>query len=373
MTEKSRWGWIFTGKAGLSLVMAALVAACGGSGDASGQTEATVTAAAGAEGTGPAPAGPGEPVAAYAPVAVHALMDPGESSSSMAQFAALASVDGLVYRARWRDLERTQGRYDWTTLDAAFDAVRTRNKRLTVHIGVSGGAWPDWLASAGAVTYSFVGPRGQVTDPLPWDAVFLTRYDSFIAALAAHLQSRGDLALLTAVSVGAPVSEMALAGCQDNLLGGFAYSRSSYLSAWATSVGSYRDRFGAAAILVSAPVNVICRPDSDGGAFYSAVMAAARTTNSKLAIFAADLNALGSSRVGQLDASLRQQFPIRLQTIWSATGDPDNRMAGTLQEAVCQGLRLGAGSFEIYKSDLSSSDPAIATAIDTARTGRGCP
>lgn len=313
-----------------------------------------------------------EPVGTtYAPAAVYALTDPGESAASMSQLAALPSVDGLAYRARWRDLEPAEGVYDWTTLDAAFDAVR--GKRLTVHIGVSGGAWPDWLARAGAVTYGFAGPLGRVTDPLPWDAVFLNRYDNFVAALAAHVRGRGDMGSLNAISVGAPVSEMSLLGCQNNLLGGFAYGRTSYLSAWASTIGSHRDRFGAARILVSAPVGVICQPDNDGSAFYSAVLTAARAGGGNVAIFAADLNALGSSRVGQLDPALRRQFELHLQTIWSATNDPGHRMAGSLQDAVCQGLRLGAGYFELYKSDLSSADAAIRRAIDSARTGRGCP
>jgi len=312
-----------------------------------------------------------DPGTVYAPAAVYALTDPGESAASMSQLAALPAVDGLAYRARWRDLEPTEGRYDWTSLDAAFDALR--GKRMTIHIGASGGAWPDWLARAGAATYSYAGPLGQVTDPLPWDPVFLSRYDNFVAALAAHIRGRGNMGALNAISVGAPVSEMSLVGCRNNLLGGVAYNRGSYLSAWAAAIGSHRDRFGAATILVSAPVGVICQPDNDGSAFYSAVMTGARAAGGNVAIFAADLNAQGSSRVGQLDASLRRQFGINLQTIWSASNDPNNRMAGSLQDAVCQGLRLGAGYFELYKSDLSSADPAIRRAVDTARTGRGCP
>ena len=65
----------------------ALVTACGGGGGAPGAPEDTGTA--------------------HAPAKVYALMDPGESPSSIAQFAALTTVDGLAYRARWRDLEPT--------------------------------------------------------------------------------------------------------------------------------------------------------------------------------------------------------------------------------------------------------------------------
>lgn len=310
--------------------------------------------------------------ATYPPARVFALLDPGESPSAMARFAALATVDGLAFRARWRDLEPNDGGYDWSALDAAFDAVRAHDKRLTVHVGVSGGGWPDWLRGADAVIYNYTGPQGGTSDPLPWDAVFLARYERLVATLAAHLRDRGDLARLHAVSVGAPVAEMSLVACRNNLLGGFAYNRASYLAAWAASIGSHGNRFGEAAVLVSAPVGMICAPDNDGGAFYQAVMSAAQPTTGRLAIFAADLNAQGSARVGALDAAFRQRFALHLQTIWSASDDPGRRLAGSLSDAVCQGLRLGAAYLEIYRVDLESAEPATRQAIETARTGRGC-
>jgi hypothetical protein len=124
-------------------------------------------------------------------------------------------------------------------------------------------------------------------------------------------------------------------------------------------------------VFVSAPTPQICRPDDDGLAFYTDVMAAMTPSVTNLAVFAADLNALGSQRLGQVATSLRT-LPLGFQTIWSSTNDPTNRMQGSLSSAVCGGRAAGARYFEIYKSDLDSTDAALVTAISQARGLTAC-
>ncbi len=304
---------------------------------------------------------------------VFALMDPGESSTSMTQYASRSNVDGLAYRTRWSTLEPSDGGYNWSSLDAALNVVATKNKYLTVHVGVSGGAWPQWVQTAGAQTYTYTGPQGSVTDPVPWDSTFLSKYSSFVSALANHLQSSGNMARVRAISVGAPVSEMSLVGCQNGVMGGVSYSRSSYLQAWETTIANYASVFTTTPIFVSAPIPVICAPDNDGKNFYTDLMNYATSLNSHAAIFTADLNALGSARMTQVDSSVSSQLSVNFQMIWSATSDPQNKMQGSLLDAVCKGMGYGANYFEIYKSDIASTNSSIQAAITTARTGQGCP
>jgi hypothetical protein len=335
-----------------ALTLGLVVAGCGGSGAGPGSAPPAPAAAGGSE--------------------VFALMDPGESSTSLQRYSALDSVDGLAFRALWRQLEPADGRYDWSTLDAAFDAVRAHGKKLTVHVAASDGTGPAWLTAAGMATYSYASPAGSGTDALPWDPVFLDRHARLVAALAEHVRARGDTALLRAVSDGAPVAEMSLRGCNDGQLGSVAYSRNSYLQAWQTSVAAHAAAFPGTPIFVSAPVDVICRPDQDGTAFYKDVMNHARTLPAQFAVFAADLNALGSNRLGTVDAGLLAALPIGLQTLWSVSNDPTLRMAGPLRDAVCKGLQAGARYFEIYKADLDSTDAAVRDAVQQARSGQAC-
>ncbi len=287
-------------------------------------------------------------------------------------YLAKTEVDGVAWRATWSSVEPGDGTYDWSRLDAALSAADGASKRLTIHIGVSGGAWPAWLTTAGARTYSGTNILGgTITDPMPWDSVFLARYDRLIQQLASHVSGRGQTGIVRAVSVGAPVSEMSLVACDTGTLGSGAsavvYSRSSYLSAWKGAADAALAAFPATVVVVSAPVAQICRPDNDGIAFYTDLM----TQLPNAAVFAADLNALGSQRYGQVASPLRSRA-LLFQTISAKTGDTANRMAGTLSSAVCAGRAAGSRYFELYKADLDSSDGAIRTAISQARGTAAC-
>lgn len=116
----------------------------------------------------------------------------------------------------------------------------------------------------------------------------------------------------------------------------------------------------------------ICLNDgNDGQAFYADVMRYASSVTDHASVFAADLTALGSQRLQQA-ALLPRQGAIGLQTIWSYTNDPTDRMQGTLTSAVCRGWNAGARHLEIYQSDLTSAEAGVQAAIGGARTGQGC-
>lgn len=340
-------------------LVAALLAGCGGG-----------------SGGGASPVsnpGPSQPEALAPAGKVFALTDVGDTRAVLDDLASRTAVDGLAFRSAWRVLEPQDGVYDWSALDAAMDTVRARGKRLTLHVGVSSIGIPVWLPAAGAATYTYTTPTGTVTDLVPWDATFASRYARFVAALSAHVQSRGDTSLLHAVSDGAPVGEMSLPGCQSgSLSNGSTYNRATYLAAWKSTVDAHLAAFPGLPLFISAPVGVICKPDSDGRAFYTEVMTHALGQSAQATVFAADLNALGSVRLAQVDAAIQSRAGIALQTIWSSTHDTQNRMQGTLRDAVCQGLATGARYFEIYKADIASTDASIQGAIALARVGRPC-
>lgn len=351
----------------LALCLALLASACGGG---SGETlQAPVQPASTVQ-----PAPPVEPALPVQSTRVFALMDVGDSTSMLDDFAARATVDGLAFRTSWKVLEPQDGLYDWTALDAAFDTVRARGKQLTLHVGASSIGLPRWLAALGVAMYTYSTPMGgAVTEPLPWDATFLSRYTRLVAALGAHIQARGDTSLLYAVSDGVPVAEMSIVGCQNGVLsGGVAYSRADYMNAWKTTVDAHAAAFPGLPLFISTPIGVICMPDSDGKAFYTELMNHALSRNAKATAFAADLNAAGSTRLAQVDAAIGTRAALAFQMIWSSSNDSQDRMRGTLKDAVCHGIVSGARYFEIYKADLASADAAMQDAIQRARAGQPC-
>jgi hypothetical protein len=64
---------------------------------------------------------------------------------------------------------------------------------------------------------------------------------------------------------------------------------------------------------------------------------------------------------------------VVLQFIGAASDDPALRMEGTLKSAICVGLgTYGASLMELYKADLTSTDPAIQAAVAAIRSPGGC-
>jgi len=319
---------------------------------------------------------PTKPVTPVTPVAagrVFALMDPGASAATLQTFAALPGVDGLAFRVLWSTLEPAAGTYAWAALDTALGVARQQGKQLTIHVAPTAVGLPGWLAALGMASYTYTGPQGLRTDPVPWDTVYLARYRAFVTALGAHVQASGNMDLVASVSDPVPVPEMTIVGCQNHqLTGGIAYDRAAYLAAWDSTISTYAHALPGIRLFISAPIAFICASDgNDGQAFYTDVMRYASSVTSHAAVFAADLTALGSQRMAQA-ASLSGSPAIGLQTIWSSTSDPSNRMQGSLADAVCHGWTLGARYFEIYQPDLTSGDAAVQAAIASARTGRGC-
>lgn len=298
--------------------------------------------------------------------------DPG-----IADLLAHHGIDGVGLQLGWAPFEPGDGRFDWTGLDAVLSKVKAAGKTASLHFFASSGA-PPWLLNSGnAQTYTFQDLGGRtVTEPVPWDPVYLAKYGAFVSALSDHLKSSGELASVFDVSVAAPVSEMNLVGCRNGMLGGsVTYDRASYLAAWETMIDTYESAFPGKARFVSPPVaGLICAPDVDK-AFYGDLMAYARSKGDGFWIFAADLNAEGSQRVSDYP-SLVGTFPLGYQMIWSATNDPSNRMKGTypgnLKQAVCAALKQGASYIEIYAVDVLNTDATIQSAITAIHDPSGC-
>jgi hypothetical protein len=307
----------------------------------------------------------------------YALMDAGDGASAFNTFLALSTVDGIAIRTSWQSLEPTKGSFDWSAIDAAVSAATTYGKKITLHVLASAYASPpSWVYTDGAQSYTYATPTGTTkTDPVPWDSIFLARWETFVSALASHLTASGGLARIQYVSVAVPVPEMSLVGCTNGLLGGtLAYSRANYLDAWRRTVLATQTAFPSVAKLLPVPVSMICRPDNDGPRFYHDLFEYVLSLGATgFSHYATDLNALGSARMNGIVAD-SNRAAVGLQFIWSATDDPSNRMQGTLRDAICSGLKTYRSQyFEVYKADLQNPDPNIQGAIEAIHSPALCP
>lgn len=281
-------------------------------------------------------------------------------------------VDGLAIRTSWARLEPTEGRYDWTSLDSMLAQVAAANKKATLHILGSGYAQvtPSWLMAAGAQFYNgFKGP-----DPVPWDPVFLQKWSNFLPKLAEHLRTSGGDAVLLNMTVAVPVPEMNLFSCKNGMLDGnsIAYDRAKYLAAWKQMVDLYQTNFPAVNRMISAPQNGICLADNDTQFFTELMRYAQGKDAVHHYIFAADLSAQGSART-QPYLSLAPPATLSFQPVAAYTNDPNHWVKGTMLQLYCSGLKLGGTYFEVYASDLSSSDPAVQQGISAIHQPSLCP
>jgi hypothetical protein len=292
-------------------------------------------------------------------------MDSGDTSAVFATYLAMAAVDGIAVRTSWAALEPSQGSYDWSAIDAAIGAAAARGKKIGLHvIGSVYAPPPAWLR---ARTYSYTGPNGAVAaDPLPWDSTFLSAWATFAAALGAHLQSAGGASRIAYVSIAVPAPEMSLPGCANGVMGStIAYDRSQYRSAWLSAIGTAQSAFGWTQKLLPVPVATICRPDSDGPALYLDLFGAALAQDAHgFASYATDLDTSGSVRMNGV-ASAAAQAPVVFQFIGA--------QQASLKSAVCAGLKTWhATLFEVYKSDLSSTDAATASGVAAIHAAGAC-
>jgi hypothetical protein len=121
----------------------------------------------------------------------------------------VAGMDGIVLVIGWASIEPSMGQYQWSTLDQWMHQAVAAGKKidLTVTAGIN---TPSWLfqpapSGGGATSLTFtISPHGGATGVCdmetiapPWDAAFLSQWDSLLAALAAHCKAAGTYNAIT--------------------------------------------------------------------------------------------------------------------------------------------------------------------------------
>src|SRR5215469_8364114 len=140
-----------------------------------------------------------------------------EDASDLSKALPVQGVDGLTLVLDWNQLEPDRGNFTWAILDNWMSNAAGKQIALAVRAGQG---TPCWLFQApacgatyakpyaGATGYNFLVSNregiGQTscnaeTVAAPWDAIFLTEWDTLLAAIASHLQSAGTYTALTSL------------------------------------------------------------------------------------------------------------------------------------------------------------------------------
>jgi hypothetical protein len=118
------------------------------------------------------------------------------------------NVDGIAIRAGWGEVEPRDGVFNWSGVDALIAQVAPYNKKVSINV-LAGWKTPSWIYTERAQGFEFVWdkPWGPayctiVTTPVPWDPVFLAKWQDFITALGAKYGSNSAVTHVKLTGIG---------------------------------------------------------------------------------------------------------------------------------------------------------------------------
>src|SRR5581483_8118785 len=289
-----------------------------------------------------------------------------------------ANLAGLTFRTSWADLEPGDGQFKWQKLDEVFQKAEANGKwvRLILMPGFGTPAWA--LAGAQSATFPIKYGRGQGTPlplPLPWDQTYLSRWFSFLRAVAQRYGPRPSFRMIAAAGPTSVSSEMSLPNTEPDVeqwrrLG---YTPDKYVGAWRQTFAAYADTFPgqyfSLALYPGLPI-----PDRKARDETRRQVASIGIENypSRVALQTSGLNAnKGEDGAGaQLvrEASAKVLVGFMMSTSASRRTAEMCDSCGTapdaLQAAIKKGLDEGARYLEIYEPDVL--DPAMQPVLASA-------
>jgi len=116
------------------------------------------------------------------------------SNSQVPTAMANSNVDGMQVLEPWNVVEAQEGVFDWTAIDSVVAEAASYGKKISLGIQ-AGYETPSWVYADGAQAFPFVWDKSTTTTPaicsvqnipVPWDPVFLSKWQTFVAALGAR-------------------------------------------------------------------------------------------------------------------------------------------------------------------------------------------
>lgn len=337
---------------------------------------------------------------------VYALQDPGRPFAQ--EVIDNPNVDGVALRYRWMWLEPREGHYDWSQIDNVINQAASRGKKVSISI-VPGWGTPDWVYAAGAARYSYMfGPGGgmeacrQASIPVPWDPVFMGKWQNFVRAAGAHYDNNPAVVSMKLLGINANTPEMILphAGPWSHCPNSdqisnwqkSGYTRTRLVQTWQAMANLWMGAFphkalilelvpgGMPAIDDTGEIPPRANPNGDVIATQRIIALAAHTIGPQQLVVQND--GLSAFWNWEMIPELAQRgAAVGYQMLWAATGDRQCRMnrnqcpddpQAVLAAAVNRGVETDARYLEIYPIDIRN--PALQGVIADAHrrlTGHG--
>ncbi|HZQ98375.1 MAG TPA: hypothetical protein VFC93_06130 [Chloroflexota bacterium] len=289
------------------------------------------------------------------------------------------SVDGIVVRTFWPDVQPSNGQFRWDFLDGQVQAAESHGKKAVL-IVLSGASTPDW-ALEGVQSADFISKYGfsrgdQLRLPLPWDQTYLGRWFGFVKALGQRYDQRPAVVLSQATGPTSISAEMSLPNddasvAQWRTLG---YTPEKFLGAWDQTLRTYVEAFPHTQVgLILYPGLPIPDRTASDKTRQDAVALATDKYGSRVALQTSGLSARKEEqpRLGyQLLKQNAARTTVGFEMGTSATERPD-RMGNpdpvkALRNSIDFGLAAGAQYLIVYEKDVVN--PAMQDTLRYAHT-----
>ncbi|HEX6961373.1 MAG TPA: beta-galactosidase [Lacipirellula sp.] len=173
---------------------------------------------------------PGEP----------AVLQPGNKRVVADELLALPRVAGLTIRARWSWIHPSEGRFDFSFLDAQVARCHNAGKRYKLLVMTGRDCSPEWIGGA--------WHRGA---PVPWSDELKQHYGALVAELGKKYAADPLLCGVHITGPTFPSTEMHPAPGIESVAG---YSDQAMIDAWGASIDAYAAAFPRTACLLSISV-----------------------------------------------------------------------------------------------------------------------
>jgi hypothetical protein len=266
------------------------------------------------------------------------------------------NIAGVVLRTDWATVEQAQDQFDWSFLDTGLELALAHNKKVIVSVD-AGTSSPSWIYSLGAQQFTLT-TYGVM--PCPWDPVFQYRWSRFWIQFAERYDSNPQLVCVTLTGPGrtveyffaqtiADAKELQQSVGTQGWIDAANYNTDTFVDALLTTpvfcaTGVPVIWHGAVAMTSVADYGLAKYPAQFG--IQSNELTAISFSNGTFPH--TTLQAIGLSPMG---------FQM-LQTVASG------KLLGTLQQALNNGISVGAHFIEVY--DMDCEDPNQQSVIASA-------
>ncbi len=154
-------------------------------------------------------------------------------------------LKGVLIRALWKDIEPTEGNFNFSSIDAQVSSTKAKGKKYSLGIIAGGIGSPDWLITQKGVPYFNYLFQGTMPYKLPliWDSNVLLYLGKLADKLAGKYDSDPSLLLVYVPQMTANGIEGHLNGFDKNAFAAAGYTETKWIDASVQNANKFASAF----------------------------------------------------------------------------------------------------------------------------------